>query len=120
MNPLQKNFNHLLQLVASADDQDRYQSEVNIDIGSELISMWFDDFYGGVGRERLASLLSRQELESVDEFHSYYQGRVDCLPQTYAELRESEQWADVMQEAANTLTRLGWDEVPTVWGFGAL
>jgi hypothetical protein len=120
MSPLQINFIHLLQLLASAGDQDRYQSEVNVDIAGELVCMWFDDFYGGGERERLASLLSGQELARVDEFHSYYEARVDSLPQTYAELRESEQWGEVRQKARDTLTTLGWDKVQTVWGFGAV
>ena len=120
MSPLKINFIHLLQLLASADDQDRYQSEVNVDIAGELICMWFDDFYGRGERERLAPLLSAQELECVDEFHSYYEARVDCLPQTYTELRESEQWGEVRRKAGDTLTTLGWDKVQTVWGFGAV
>lgn len=119
MSPLKINFIHLLQLLASADDQDRYQSEVNVDIAGELVCMWFDDFYGRGERQHLAPLLSAQELERVDEFHSYYGARVDSLPQTYAELRESEQW-EVRQKARDTLTTLGWDKVQTVWGFGAV
>ena len=120
MSPLKINFIHLLQLLASAGDQDRYQSEVNVDIAGELVCMWFDDFYGGGEREHLASLLSAQELARVVEFHSYYEARVESLPQTYAELRESKQWGEVRQKARGTLTTLGWDKVQTVWGFGAV
>jgi hypothetical protein len=118
MSPLKINFIHLLQLLASADHQDRYQSEVNVDIAGELVCMWFDDFFGEKVK-RLAPLLSAQELESVEEFHRYYEARVDSMPQTYAELRESEQWCEVRQKAEDTLTTLGWDRVQTVWGFGA-
>ncbi|HEY8186800.1 MAG TPA: hypothetical protein VIF64_12050 [Pyrinomonadaceae bacterium] len=120
MNPLKINFIHLLQLLSSVEDQDRYQSEVNVDIAGELVCMWFDDFYGRGVRERLAPLLSARELELVDGFHSYYEARVDHLPQTYAKLRESERWGEVRQKARDTLTTLGWDKVQTVWGFGAV
>jgi hypothetical protein len=82
--------------------------------------MWFDDFYPEGGREPLLSLLSAQELARVDEFHSYYKARVYSLPQTYAQLRKSEQWGEVMQKARDTLTTLGWDKVQTVWGFCAV
>ena len=120
MSPLKINFIHLLQLLASADNQNRYQSEVNVDIAGELVCMWFDDFYGHGERERLAAQLSGDELERVNEFHRYFEARVDELPQTYEELRESGIWRDVMQKARETLSAVGWDQVPTVWGFGAV
>jgi hypothetical protein len=120
MSPLKINFIHLLQLLASADDQDRYQSEVNVDISAELVCMWFDDFFALGERERLAPLLSSRELELVEEFHRYYEARVDSLPRAYAELRESEQWCEVRRKASETITALGWDKVQTVWGFGAV
>ena len=37
MSPLKTNFIHLLQLLASADKQDKYQSEVDVDIAGELV-----------------------------------------------------------------------------------
>ena len=120
MNPLKINFIHLLQLLASTDSQDRYQSEAGVDIAGELVCMWFDDFYGREGRERLTVLLTARESEHVDEFHSYYGARVDSLPRTYAELRESAPWCEVRGKAEEALRALEWDKVPTVWGFGAV
>src|SRR4051794_40896434 len=117
MSPLKINFIHLLQLLASSANQERYQSEVNVDIAGELVCMWFNDFYGRAERERLVDLLSPIEWERVDEFHSYFEARVDSLPQTNAELRESDLWRGVIYKARVTLITLGWDKVQTVWGF---
>src|SRR4051812_34362112 len=120
MSPQKINFIHLLQLLASSTDQERYQAEVNVDIAGELVCMWFDDFYGSTERERLIGLLSPEELERVDEFHSYFKARVDALPQTYVELRKSGLWSEVKEKAKETLNTLNWDKVQTVWGFGAV
>jgi len=120
MSPLKTNFIHLLQLLASADKQDKYQSEVDVDIAGELVCMWFDDFYGQGGRERLRAYLSDQEIDRVDEFHRFYEARVDLLPQTYEELHSSDIWHEVVDKARETSISLGWDNLPTVWGFGAV
>ena len=120
LEPLKENFIHLLQLLASGSEQDRYQSEVApIDIASELICMWFDGFFENSGRERLAPFLTDEELRCVDEFHDFYDKRVDLLPKTYAQLRESALWREVIQKADETLIALGWDKVQTTPGFGA-
>ena len=119
MNPLKINFIHLLQLIASVEWQDKYQSEVNIDIADELICMWFDDFYNNDQRIKLITLLSVEELKRINEFHTFYEERVDCLPKQYEQLKESDLWHEIMLKAKETLMILNWDKIQTVWGFQA-
>ena len=114
METLRANFIHLLRLLASRSDQDRYQSEVSIDISGELICMWFDDFYSPAARRQIVPLLTEQEREAVDAFDSFYDAKVNKLPSNYAEMRETELWAEVVAKAEETVQKLGWDRVPTV------
>lgn len=120
MKPLKINFIHLLQLLASAEMQQRYQTEVNVDIRDELICMWFDDFYGDLNRQQLAALLTSEEKKKTDEFHQYFETRADGLPKTYEELQSSDAWRAIIQKADETLKALDWDKVETVWGFMAV
>ena len=120
MHPLRTNFIHLFQLLASAEAQDRYQSEVREDIAAELICMWFDDFYNSDEGLRLMHLLTAEEALKVAEFHKFYEERVALLPKNYQELRVSEVWREVVTKASETLFSLEWDMIQTVPGFGAV
>ena len=122
MEALRTNFVHLLQMLASPNEQDVYQEEVDdlhIDIRDELLCMWFDDFWGHGQREHMIPCLSEEELNAVDTFHAFFEARDELLPETYAELRESPIWHEIVRKAQETLVTLGWDRIPTVPAFGA-
>lgn len=113
MEPKKKNFIHLLQLLSSEEMQDRYQSEVDVDIYDELICMWFDDFYSQEARGHIMSLLSSLEKKHVDEFHQFFLYVQPKLPTNYKDLCESEDWVRVREKADETLKSLNWDKVET-------
>lgn len=56
----------------------------------------------------------------MDEFHNFYEKRVEFLPKTYAQLKECDLWHEVTLKASDTLLALNWDKTQTVWGFGAV
>lgn len=73
-----------LNLLASAEEQERYQRGVAIDIRDELLCLWFDDFWDHGQRKRLIPLLSAEELRALDQFHAFFEARDNsCRKRTW-------------------------------------
>ena len=96
----------LLQLFASEEQQLAYERDVpHVDITTELVCMWFDDQYHPKQRQ-FDSCFTPTELAALDEFHQFYDVRVDKLPESRGTVRtwlDSPVWREVMEQARKTL-----------------
>jgi len=104
-----KQIVELLQLFASEEQQLAYERDVpHVDITTELVCMWFDDQYDPMQRH-FASCFTPIELAALDEFHQFYDARVDKLPESRGTVRtwlNSPVWREVMEQARRTLERV--------------
>jgi hypothetical protein len=107
-SPRRKTIIELLQLFASEEQQLAYERDVpHVDITAELVCMWFNDQYHP-GRE-FDQFFSPDELAALDEFHRFYDERVDRLPESLGTVRTwlaSPIWREVMEHARRTLERV--------------
>jgi hypothetical protein len=99
----------LLQLLASEEQQLAYERDVpHVDITTELVCMWFDDQYHPKQRH-FESCFTATELAALEEFHQFYDVRVDKLPKSQGSVRtwlDSPVWREVMEQARRTLERV--------------
>jgi len=111
MGPHRVNIINTLQLIASATDQIAYQQLVpGVNVATELVNQWFDDFYHP-GDARFDAEFSRGELEALAEFNAFYDVRVSQLPDWLSEMLESPVWLEVMAAAHKLLEANGWLDV---------
>lgn len=105
----------LLQLFSSEELQLKYERDVpHVDITAELVSMWFDDLYDPEDRQ-LPTCFKMHELSAINEFHRYYDERVDRLPTSNGTVRTwhaCEPWQEVMEKAKRTLKQTVGPEPP--------
>jgi len=105
-SPRRKQVIELLQLFASEEQQLAYERDVpHVDITVELVCMWFDDQYHPRQRH-FESCFSPNELAALDEFHRFYDDRVDRLPESLGTVRTwlaCPIWREVMKQAQRTL-----------------
>ena len=85
-----------------------YERDVpHVDITAELVCMWFNDqYHPGRGFD---TFFSPDELAALDEFHRFYDERVDRLPESQGTVRTwlaSPIWREVMEQARRTLERV--------------
>ena len=85
-----------------------YERDVpHVDITAELVCMWFNDqYHPGRGFDHF---FSPDELAALDEFHRFYDERVDRLPESQGTVRTwltSPIWREVMEHARRTLERV--------------
>ena len=97
-----------MQLFASEEQQLAYEHDVpHVDITAELVCMWFDDqYHPGRGFDQF---FSPDEMAVLDEFHRFYDERVDRLPESQGTVRTwlaSPIWREVMEHARRTLERV--------------
>lgn len=96
----------LLQILSSEALQLEYEKNApNIDITAEIVCMWFDDHYHP-GSQRWADQFSDNELESLAEFHRYFDTRIQALPEskgTVLTWSNDSAWQGIMAKALQTL-----------------
>lgn len=99
----------LLKLLSSESEQLDYEKNVpHVDITAELVCMWFDDFL----HERIElqnENISPTEIQTLSEFHHFYEKRIELLPESYGTVKtwhENKVWKEIMLEASNTLTKM--------------
>lgn len=111
MEPHRVNIISTLQFIASAGDQLDYQRQVPaVNVATELVNQWFDDFYhpGDAGFD---SNFSSGELVTLAEFNAFYDVRVSQLPGDVSEMLESPVWLQVMAAANKVLSANNWHGV---------
>ncbi|SFU60793.1 hypothetical protein SAMN05216350_103101 [Polaromonas sp. YR568] len=108
MEPHRVNIINTLQLIASAADQLDYQRQVPaVNVATELVNQWFDDFYHP-GDARFEADFSSGELKALVEFNAFYDVRVSQLPDDLSEMLESPVWLEVMAAADKALGANNW------------
>jgi hypothetical protein len=108
-SPRRKQIVELLQLFASEEQQLAYERNVpHVDITAELVCMWFDDQYHPKLRH-FESCFTPAELAALDEFHRFYDERVERLPESQGTVRTwlaNPVWREVMEHARRTLEQV--------------
>jgi len=107
MTPHRANIINLLNLIASEKDQLEYEARAPVNVASELVNQWFDDFYHPTDKT-FKSEFSDQELTLLGEFNAYYDARVAVLPDFLGEMLKTKAWREVMSFAGQVLDELGW------------
>lgn len=107
MGPHRANIINLLNLIASQSDQLEYQQLAPVNVANELVNQWFDDFYHPTD-EQFRREFSRQELSSLDEFHTRYETRLSKLPNSLGRMLETRAWREIMDFAGEVLAEYGW------------
>jgi hypothetical protein len=108
MGPHRVNVINTLQLIAAPSEQLEYQQNApGINVATELVNQWFDDFYHP-GDAKFDAEFSPRELETLAEFNQFYDARVSQLPDRLFEMLESPVWLDVMAAANKVLRTNGW------------
>ena len=101
-----------LQLLSSEPEQTEYEQAVpNVDITSELISIWFDQTYHPEDQQYRGAF-SDAELDSLRAFHEIFDGAVDQLPQSQGTIKNwlnTSTWTEVMKKAESTLAHISRD-----------
>ncbi len=111
MDPKKVNVINVLQLIANVEEQDKYCRDVPIaNVAAELICQWFDDFFHPESNSFKESF-SDDEWKILMEFHHYYDGLVEKLPDNYEALREDFNWKQIVGKAAWALEMLGWRDL---------
>jgi hypothetical protein len=99
----------LLQLLASADQQLAYESNVpHVDITVELVCMWFDDLYDQ-NHAATDPTFAEVDRTALAEFHQFYDERHRRLPKSRGTIRTwlaSPLWREIMRKAHETLSQL--------------
>jgi hypothetical protein len=99
----------LINLIASKEEQIRYQEDVpNASVPNELVCMWFDDHYP-IGKKWFDRFFSKTEKEKIIEFSNFYEERIQLLPKTslIENFHESEIWEEIVNKAKETAKELG-------------
>ncbi len=103
-----KNAIELLELLSSLENQLEYQENVPIaDVPSELVCMWFDDFYHLT--EDFKQAFSASELEVLASFNKFYEFNSKKLPspeEGLKALQSNESWLEIAKRAKATLNIL--------------
>jgi hypothetical protein len=107
MTPHRANIINLLNLIASESDQLDYQRLAPVNVASELVNQWFDDFYHPMD-EHFKSEFSDEELASLAEFDAYYDARDTALPDSLDEMLKTETWQEIMAFAGKIIDEHGW------------
>ncbi|WP_018276546.1 hypothetical protein WKI13_13240 [Teredinibacter turnerae] len=111
MNAHRVNIIALLQLIASEDEQEKYQKEVPfVSVPNEMCCQWFDDFYHPDFNE-FAAEFTDEELRSFSEFNKLYKKHVDSLPETLGELKNHSGWVEVSALANKILQSHNWQNL---------
>ncbi len=98
----------ILVLIASYEAQKEYEKNVPIaDVPSELVCIWFDDFYNRT--PQFEKDFTEKELEMLSEFNSFFDDRVDRLPDSregLEKLQKSKLWKEISEKAGSILLKL--------------
>ena len=109
MQSYKNEIRKLLHLLASEEEQLNYERNVpHVDITTELLCMWFDDFYD---EEQVASdpEFTPSEREALATFHQFYNARSELLPESQGTVRTwlaTPEWREVMEQARGTLDQI--------------
>jgi len=108
MNPIRKSIKEILEILASKENQIRYELDVPIaNVPAELISMWFDDTYHPDSSQHKEAF-SAEEQQILRSFNAFYDSRVDKLPKTLDEMHASPLWDEIVKEAQRVCKSIEW------------
>ena len=109
------NVVNTLQLIASVEEQDKYDRDVAIaNVAHELVNQWFDDYFL-IDYEWFKELFDENEWRILIEFHEFYNQLTDDLPDAYAQLKSDKSWKLIMEKANWALDALGWNGLEAVY-----
>ena len=97
-----------LEDLGSLEEQIRYQETVPIaQVPAELINQWFDDWYHPDSTQ-FRECFSNQELALLAEFSSFFEARLESLPDTndIRELHQCPKWLEIAAKAKQVHDRL--------------
>ena len=111
MNAHRANIISTLQLIASPTEAMDYQAKVpRVNLASELVCHWFDDFYHS-GSVQFKAAFTGPELAELELFHRFFDERADTLPDGLTALLASPIWKQISADADSVLARLGWTDL---------
>jgi hypothetical protein len=114
VNQHRRTAHELLSLLSSHEAQLAYARTVAIaDVPSELVCMWFDDFWSAVSDNRESTHdFSSREWQVLAEFSAVYQAELAALPMRLEDLRDSDGWRRVRSQARQALDALAPTDSP--------
>ncbi len=92
----------MLEDLGSLQAQIRYQETVPIaQVPAELVCQWFDDFYYPA-TPQLQECFTQDELGLLNEFHLFYEARLEVFPDTpdVHVLHKSPAWLEIVAKAS--------------------
>ena len=107
---LRKSIIDLIKLISSSQGQFEYEKNVPIaNVPSELICMWFDDFYHPASQLFISSF-STDEKEALSMFNEFYDSRVKEVPINggVAALQNNKQWIEIQAYAKALVNKYNW------------
>jgi len=108
MNAIRTSIKELLELLASEEAQVEYEKSVpTANVPAELVCMWFDDSYHPSSPQHIEAF-SKAERDILAAFNEMYDARVESLPATLSGMHASQQWAEVVAEAQQVLSKIAW------------
>ena len=110
MGPHRVNIINTLQLISSPADQLEYQARAPVNVATELVNQWFDDFYHPES-EQFKKEFSSRELKLLSEFNTFYDVRVSHLPNTLNDMQESVIWGEIVAFARQVVEACCWQDV---------
>jgi hypothetical protein len=114
MTPHRANIINLLNLIASESDQLLYQKRAPVNVASELVNQWFDDFYHPTDKQFKSEFLE-EELASLAEFNDCYDARNAALPHSLDEMLKTKAWQEIMVFAGRILDEHGWRDIEATY-----
>jgi len=107
MGPHRVNIINLLNLIASRSEQLEYQESAPVNVATEMVNQWFDDFYHPADAQ-FASQFSADELILLRRFDAHYNERLALLPESLDGLLRNSAWNEVMAHAGGVLDAFRW------------
>ncbi len=108
MNPIRKGIKGVLELLASKEEQSKYEQNVQIaNVPAELICMWFDDTYHPDSMQHKEAF-SIEERKVLSSFNEFYDSRVEKLPKTLEAMHKNSLWDEIVKEAQATIDSIKW------------
>jgi len=90
-----------LEDLGSLEEQVRYQENAPVaQVPAELVNQWFDDWYHPESTQ-FCNCFTIQELALLAEFSSFFESRLELLPDTYdvLELHQCPAWLEIASKA---------------------
>ncbi len=108
MNPIRESLKEVLQMLASKENQIKYEKDVPVaNVSSELICMWFDDIYHPDSSQHKEAF-STEEQQVLSSFNTFFYSRKDKIPKTLSEMHANQLWNEIVKEAQRIIKLIEW------------